>query len=346
MSDRDLKRALREADQTLGAPGVPPAVDARLRERLEQRSEPRRWIPVVALAGAAALAALVAVRWQTEGPALGFVVVEASAALQSHLEESGLVSIDAPPCRLRDEALGAEVEVTEPSRLAHQERGLRLYTGSVTLEVDPERARPAPYVVEVSGGRLVVLGTRFRVEERGAEGSVQLLRGKLRFEGRDGRSTPVGEGETLRWPLPKAPPPAEVPVVSATVAEAPPPRIKRPRPAAVEPAPSPPAVAAREEERRSVEALLGRLAGLRTRGRYAEAAEALRAALNDPWSKGTRERLSFELGSIVSDHLGDRAVACREWDRHHAEFGGGRYAKEIEDARQRLSCAPPASKGP
>jgi transmembrane sensor len=337
MSDRDLKRALQEADQTLGAQGVPPAVDARLRERLSQRSQPRRWLPVLALAGAA-LTAVIAVVSRPAAPELGFVVVKTSGALSSRPTDDGSVLIEAPPCTLRDEVLGAEVEVRAPARLTHLERGLRLYQGSLTLEVDPARARPAPYVVEVSGGRLIVLGTRFLVEERGKEGSVQLLRGELSFEDQDGQRTPVTQGETLRWPLPKAAPKEELPPATATVAELPPARPKRPKVAVVTPAPSPTAPT-REEERRSVEALLGRLASLRTRGRYAEAAEALRTALTDPWSKGTRERLSFELGSIVSDHLGDRAAACREWDRHQAEFGDGRYAKEIEDARQRLRCA-------
>lgn len=344
MSDRDLKRALREADETLGAQGVPPAVDARLRARLEQRSQPRRWLPALALAGASAAVVIAVITRPTE-PELGFVVVQTSGALSSRPAEDGSVLIDAPPCTLRDEALGAEVEVRAPTRLAHLERGLRLHQGSLTLEVDPARARPAPYVVEVSGGRLVVLGTRFIVEERGSEGSVQLLRGKLSFEDEAGQRTPVAEGETLRWPQPLATPPEEAPPATATVAELPAPRAKRPKAAAVSPSPSAtaPTAPTREEERRSVEALLGHLASLRTRGRYADAAQALRTALKDPWSKGTRERLSFELGSIVSDHLGDRAAACREWDRHHAEFGDGRYAKEIEDARQRLSCA---AKGP
>ena len=51
-----------------------------------------------------------------------------------------------------------------------------------------------------------------------------------------------------------------------------------------------------------------------------------------------RERLSFELGSILTYQLRARARACEHWARHVARFEGGRYEDEVQQAEATLGC--------
>ncbi len=47
---------------------------------------------------------------------------------------------------------------------------------------------------------------------------------------------------------------------------------------------------------------------------------------------GTRERFSYELGSILTYQLGDRASACRHWQEHARRYPDGRYQTEVLQA--------------
>src|SRR5262249_8729875 len=86
-------------------------------------------------------------------------------------------------------------------------------------------------------------------------------------------------------------------------------------------------------------ALVERIAALRADGRYDELAGELRAALARETRPLTRERLSFELGSVLSYHLPDRAAACAHWTAHRRLFADGRYAQEVADVEKALRCA-------
>ena len=113
------------------------------------------------------------------------------------------------------------------------------------------------------------------------------------------------------------------------------------------PPPTPPA---NETEREPVEpraeaparcdlgAVLKRISGLRSRGRPGQAIEEIKAALKLSCGKGARRRLSFELGSMLSNQHGNTERACTYWKRHQARFGLGAYATEIRSARARLGC--------
>lgn len=94
---------------------------------------------------------------------------------------------------------------------------------------------------------------------------------------------------------------------------------------------SPPAVSGADQ-------VLATVALLRSRGRFGEAAGVLEDALLRPLPSATRERLSFELGSILTYQLRDRERACRHWARHRREAPGGRYERELDQALSGLGC--------
>ena len=60
-------------------------------------------------------------------------------------------------------------------------------------------------------------------------------------------------------------------------------------------------------------------------------------AASEP-STATRERLSFELGSLLTYQLHDVKRACAHWDAHRRAYGNGRYDAEVRAAAERLAC--------
>jgi transmembrane sensor len=84
--------------------------------------------------------------------------------------------------------------------------------------------------------------------------------------------------------------------------------------------------------------MVDRIAALRASGRYAELADELAAAIAREPRVKTRERLSFELGSDLSYHLGDPGRACAHWEAHLRRFPSGRYTEEANDALRALHC--------
>src|SRR5262249_3733103 len=191
-------------------------------------------------------------------------------------------------------------------------------------------------------GALEVMGTRFQVSQRAQDGEVNLAEGALRFVGADGQQVMLSAGQSLRWPLPApspapAAPPRPAPVPAPTPPRPPPPPAARP----LGPPPAPAAAAAPPAE--APEAIFERVAALRTRSRFSEAAAELERALRRPdLAPAARERLDFELGSVLSDHLHDRARACAHWRAHRHEFPAGRYDREIDRVERRLGCSNPA----
>jgi transmembrane sensor len=167
------------------------------------------------------------------------------------------------------------------------------------------------------------MGTRFTVSQTPAGGSVELHQGAIRFV--DGKSVVVlRPGDRLVWPLPPSGRPAEA------------------RGAAIAPAPAPtsaplPPVPPR---RASITELIGEVEARRDRGDFRGAAQLLARVLGERsrLAPDTRERLSFELGSILSDQLGWPARACAHWAEHDARFPDGRYAAEVAQVRGRLQC--------
>jgi len=181
---------------------------------------------------------------------------------------------------------------------------------------------------------ITVLGTRFTVWQRQGGGRVLLRHGQIRFEGDQGRRVELAPGQQLRWPAapePKpTPPPALAPAHDAT-----PPPSRPPTPAR---APGKKARARPASPPVDIGSLLDRVERLRLQGRYAEAARILGRAISRVGDRVMKERLSFEQGTVLTDHLSDGPAACRHWRRHLRAHGSARYGAQIAAAMARLEC--------
>jgi transmembrane sensor len=78
---------------------------------------------------------------------------------------------------------------------------------------------------------------------------------------------------------------------------------------------------------------------LRSRREYEAAARQLRQALRTQ-PPATRERLSFELGSLLTYQLRDARRACAHWAWHRGQYAPGRYQAEVQRAMASLQCEP------
>jgi hypothetical protein len=319
----DFVERLRQADAELREQRLSPAAEARLRELIDGGIPRRRpwllWAPVGAMAAALLVLWVVLGRAPSpRGPAItpqvgGFALLEGRAEV-----EARGVRCETERCTLS--AADLRTQLTLSSRAVMQRRGtdLALVVGEVTVVVERRLRAARPLRVQVSHGAIEVLGTVFAVSQRADGGQVELQRGVIRFLSSDGRAVMLRPGESLRWPLP----PATRPAASAPVFAPLRPAASRPR--ALAPA--------------EVESLLDLVERLRSQARYGEAARQLRQGLPRIADSSTRERMSYELGTLLGQHLRDAAAACRHWRRHLRSFGAVRYGVEIEAARRQLGC--------
>lgn len=184
--------------------------------------------------------------------------------------------------------------------------GVRLSGGRARFSVEPA---DKPWRVEVAHGLVSVLAATFEIDAQ-TEGLVVLVEsGSVEFKPTTGETIVIRAGERLTWPLkPKLQPQA--------------PRIQKPA------APLPDA-----------DSIIDEVAVLRRRSQFTSAVELLSAALDRPdFTSATKERLSYELGVVLTDGLKNVDRACTHWSRHLTRFGTGRYEREIEQARERSGC--------
>jgi len=223
------------------------------------------------------------------------------------------------------------------------------------VSVAKRKPGEAPASIAVSHGAIVVLGTRFRVEQHADGGQVWLDEGAITFVALDGQRRELRPGDSLRWPLSAAPeaptresmrpapapqPPsrrstAPAPAPAPATAPAPPPATPA---LALAPAPPTEAAAAPALET-AAPPVLRDVAELRARGRYREAAERIERWLDAPASRdATRELMSFELVSILTYQLADPVRACAAVDRHARAYPRSSHAAALERARADLGC--------
>jgi transmembrane sensor len=264
----------------------------------------------------------------------GWAVTEATADLDATVGQDGLVEIQSGGCVLRDDAWGGSLRPQKETRLKREGSAVRILSGQVVIDVS-QRPPGAPAAeVLVSGGSIQVLGTRFTVAQKNGSGRVTLHEGKIRFVPADRSALPVmlAPGESLEWPLRLSPareaPASRTPSASST-------------------APQPPAAKGTDKgsstpggsaSGRPIDALLERVAVLRSRGQYRQAAEELAKAQPQRGTPGA-ESASYELGSIFTYQLADRERGCAHWRRHQRQFGGGTFATEVQRAQAKLGCA-------
>lgn len=338
--ERDFKRAIGEARARLADVQMPPEVDARV--RLVLRTGGRRRLPPLFLGLVTGAAAAAGVVWLAARPAPGLALPEGFSAVDLstdvRLDVSGAgktIRIERGSCALKVRGWG-RVTLHSGAVLRRAGGGLELTAGRADFQVDKRSSAQGPTFVRVPEATIEITGTRFSILERPDGGSVHLDEGAIRFRALDGRTVTLAPGQSLDWPLPPAPPAETRPEVVAT------PSAKRdvpaeptlPRPRRAPPAPPRPAAAPDSS------GIVERIAQLRADGDYAELARELAAALDAERRPLTRERLSFELGSVLTYHFSDRAKACAHWSGHLRDFPNGHYQEEATDARQRLGCDP------
>ncbi|MCP3097788.1 FecR family protein [Myxococcus sp. K15C18031901] len=332
MAPRDFRAELRREDPLRREQGLPPAARARVWSRLRDSREPKpAWHRrPVSWGLAASVMALVLVVFSMRAPSAralgGLEVARASADLVAR-EDATEVVIQGGEADLLDSARGITLRNQGPLVVRREPSGVRLVRGRAEFSVSHREPGALPAVVLVSGGAIEVMGTRFTVEERGAGGAVTLHEGVIAFRRLGGEVVPVRVGETLAWP-----------VVEAALHEPAPPEPVQPLPLATpDPKVAVSRVPATPARAPSAEDVLRELEVLRGRREFEQAARYLEEAMRKQ-PVATRERLSFELGSLLTYQLGDAQRACSHWARHEQQFRRGRYAEAVQRARATLSC--------
>lgn len=339
MKGRDFVAELRAEEAIRQAEGMPAAAERAVWARL-QRREPagsdrvptpvRRRAALFAGAAAIAVAAIALVLALPRRAArLGDLeVASRSPDLAAHIE-AGIVTIEHGAATLVDRPSGLTIETSGPVSLRREARGVHLVRGRIDVSAVHRPATAAPATILVSHGAIEVMGTAFTVIQETEGGRVALREGKIQFRAVGGEVKSLRPGETLAWPLP---PPTPAP----SLAPAHPPAPAQPSPPVSARASASPTFSPVSRPPAS-EALLDHVEELRSRGDFEQAARVLRRALPGPPTP-MRERLSFELGSLLTHQIGDASRACRQWDWHERHFPGGRYQKEVVRARAALAC--------
>jgi transmembrane sensor len=311
----DLRQALAQADADFEAFGLPPTIDARLRARLSESAMPqRRFWPRLALVSVASSLCTLAVLWliDAEKPPerrpQGLHVESATPDLEVLPTGPHRLTIARGGAVLWSERHGASATLLGPAELSEEGAALRLHRGLVLFSVRKRAPHEPAFRILVSHGAIEVLGTRFLVRQEAATGEVVLEEGAIRFEGAQGTALLSRAGDRLLWPPLPAPVQAAKPVAPA------------------------------KRGRNPSATVLDEIATLRRAHRYAAAVKRLRRALLQPAGASTREILSFELGTLLSDHLQEPEAACAHWSLHLGQFPEGRYREEIAAFLVRLRC--------
>jgi transmembrane sensor len=344
----EFQRGLEAAGRETAHVRMPEAASRRVWSRLakttpvkHERTRPpiARWFATCA-AAALTLGAIVFAWRVYRGAAppephqlAGWAVTEATADFDVTVGQDGLVEIQSGGCVLRDDAWGGSLRPQKETRLKREGSAVRILSGQVVIDVSHRPPGAPAAEVLVSGGSIQVLGTRFTVAQKNGSGRVTLHEGKIRFVPADRSALPVMlvPGESLEWPLRVSPareaPESRTPSASSSAPQ--PPAAKSTNNASGTPGGS--------ASGRPIDALLERVAVLRSRGQYRKAAEELAKAQPQRGTPGA-ESASYELGSIFTYQLADRERGCAHWRRHQRLFGSGMFAAEVRRAQAKLGC--------
>jgi len=353
----DFNAELRREEAIRQTQGMPASVRESIWARVEQSvgrgQRGQRGVRVYLLAGAAAAiaAGLAAVALRQPAQLGEFQLARESQDLSAQVR-SGLVEIERGSATLIDARSGVTLESVGPLALRREQSGVRVVRGRTNISVQPRAPGAAPAIILVSHGAIEVMGTAFTVAQGPAGGSVKLREGSIRFRSTGHVSVNLRPGEELAWPLPvsrSAPAPSATAASSATAAPsatAPPlasapwpasaPDLTLPRPSGAAPS-APPLAPPSAAPALSADELLDRVEALRSRHQFEAAARELwRGIPSQP--KPMRERLSFELGSLLTHQIRDARRACAHWAWHERSFRGGIYRDEVARSRDALKC--------
>ena len=337
---QDLIQRLKAADQSLSAERMSRSgsrrVAKRISKELDDLSKPSRvgWIPMMTFVAGAALV-LLFLRWTTQPDASSTVArvdaadgVPTMSVLVSGPDcrsETGPTTTVRGACSIVTSGPAMTIDTVAASELELEDRVVHLREGSALFDVD--KVRGAPVRIEVPGGEIVVVGTRFRVVVTGERTEVELYEGRLEFHDDAGAVTPIVAGQVIGFgPEPRGP--------AATKVEAP---VVEPAPEVQATPPKPPKKAP-ASKRPDAGPVIEAAERFRREGRYTEAAATLRAALKRKWPTGTADVLSYELGRLLERRVKDRAAACEHWRKHLERFETTRYRSRIERSMSKLAC--------
>lgn len=267
-------------------------------------------------------------------------------------------------CRVVAPEPGMVVDSRATTRVRAIEHGMALVEGAAIFEVEPRTEGPRRRV-EVPGGSIEIMGTRFSVVVYGDHGHVDLLEGSIHFVGHAGDVHEITPGQRFRFSSNPQVTAAAVPTPMPGLAVAPTTPEAEPEPdggdtddapplaagellaGLVDDEPSDPGASTSASPNRSRTArrdaalrkIVDEVTELRAQRKYPQAAKLLREAIDDSrWTQHTREVLSYELGTILSTQLSDTDAACAHWQRHEKRFSAGRYARAVERTQARLGC--------
>lgn len=335
MARRDpFEAALADADAMLAERELASRVDERIAASVHNdAAAPRRtWLLAALVPVVAVLLFVVLGRGEGPPPAAqvstidGWAIRSPSEGLDVRRDGKG-IRVLSGTARFEDPAFGA-VSNAGPVAFERARDGVRLIEGEATFSVTHDTEWTRPKRVVVSHGAIEIIGTRFTVDQTADGGTVVLHEGTIRFVDEEGAVT-LSVGERLRWPRVKerddASDPAPAPTTSASAP------------------PTPPAAVSASSDPRE---LMRKVEELRSRGRYDEAAELLRKVEGVRGDGATRERLSFERGSLLTYQRKDRARACAHWIRHLEQYPHGRYGDDVHRALQHLKCGSHEGKDP
>ncbi len=266
------------------------------------------------------LAAVVAPPPKTRAPWLIAAAAVAAAVLLLLLrpvgqDEAGLVVTAGEACVARSEASIRISPCAEAVVLAAgvEAPDLRLEAGRARFVVAKRTPRRRPFMIAVSHGWIVVIGTRFTVEQNARAGRLDVEEGVVEFRWADGApSERLTAGASLEWPRPAPPAPPPPPV---------------------EP-PAPPPVTKTHIQRRppamTAHQLMRRLFQLESQRRFDEAIALLtEGSTRTDFTEVQRERLSFELSTVLRQ-AGDHERACRQMTEHLRRFPASPHKAELE----------------
>ncbi len=359
-------------------PGARARVEARLQREAQRRAAISgfrlRWLPALTFAaGAALVLAVVGLRFSSDDSVdtgmqqarvMGMFTVQGEGCRH---EQDARDTVFRGTCRLVSSQMA--VHTWEQVRMREDDGAVRLREGTAMFDIETVEAGEPPTRIHVSHGVIEVLGTRFTIEQSPRGGHVDLFEGRIRFVALDGTTTEIAPGQRYTWgetiaALTLTPPPAATSAAGgsasgqeeAAVADVPTPdeSVTPSVEPLVEPEPARERTRHRSSRARKNEkaepsnpsgsadeaaAIIEEVARLRGQGRYTDAVGVLRRAESARrWDRRTAQVLSYELGEIIERHLDDDAAACAHWARHQTRFGGGRYARAVQSARERLGC--------
>jgi hypothetical protein len=263
--------------------------------RLSSPPRPKRWLVLLAPAIAIAVIVLLALMIEPEPEPTAEGLVIASGQECVHQTDHEMLIV---PCS-REVLFDVGTE-------AHD---VKIRRGRARFSV--KKRSTEPFTIAVSHGWIVVIGTRFTVEQSRRSGKIEVEEGVVEFRWNDGSPAErLPGGSSLEWPRAK---PEQT--VTPTVTAPPPPE---------PPAPPP------KKKQISARDLMSRLFQLKSQRRYDDAIELLeQGRQRADFSEAQRERLSFELGTVLRQS-GRTEDACKHLRDHLRKYPSASQKAEID----------------